>query len=360
MSARTVFAVALCTWAFALTMSARAPQAAPPQKAAAPSSSTPAAASPAAPTNQDCFDCHDDDGVTREKDSTSVTVKPAVFNASVHESLACVDCHAALATVTDFPHEDTLPKVDCASCHDEEVAKFTDSIHGKLRLKSGLVVAPTCSDCHGKHDIRKPDDPGSRVARPHVPATCGKCHDGIARQFGAGVHGKLLAEGKMKGPACQTCHTAHDIQRTDRTSWQLGVIGECGTCHGDRIKTFRDTFHGQVTNLGFRVVAGCADCHGAHEILPASDPRSPVSPGRLVQTCGKCHANANANFVKYDPHANKHDPTRNPLLFYTSRFMSVLLFGVFGVFGVHTSLWFTKEVRERRARRNGHREGGAQ
>lgn len=430
MTTRTVFGAVLCTWALALTMSARAFNPAPPPKPPA-QSHAPAAPASTSPKNQDCFDCHDDDGVTREKDGTSVTVKPAVFNASVHESLACIECHTSLEKVSDFPHDDKLPKVDCASCHDEEVTKygsgvhakargngstvaatcvdchgthdmrgktdpkssthhlqlaatcakchgdpeiikkggipsdvtkaFADSIHGKALSQSGLVVAPTCSDCHGAHDILKPGDPDSRVARPHVPATCGKCHEGIARQFGAGVHGKLLAEGKMKGPACQTCHTAHAIQRTDRTSWQLSVIGECGTCHGNRIETFRDTFHGQVTNLGFRVVAGCADCHGAHEILPASDPRSPVSPGRLVQTCGKCHANANANFVQYDPHANKHDRKRNPALFYTAKFMSALLFAVFGIFGVHTSLWFTKEVRDKRARRrNGRHEGGAQ
>jgi hypothetical protein len=411
-------------------MSARAHQPGAQSKTPAPATShptTPAAA--ASPSNQDCFDCHDDDGVTREKDNSSVTVKPAVFNASVHESVKCVECHTALEKVTDFPHEDKLPKVDCASCHDEEVAKysegvhakarghgstvaatcidchgthdirektdpkspthhlqlaatcakchgnaeiikkggipsdvtkaFADSIHGKALSNRGLVVAPTCSDCHGAHDILKPGDPDSRVARSHVPATCGKCHEGIARQFTAGVHGRLLAEGKMKAPACQTCHTAHAIQRTDRASWQLAVIGECGGCHAERIETFRDTFHGQVTNLGFRVVAGCADCHGAHQILPASDPASPVSPGRLVQTCGKCHANANANFVKYDPHANKHDRHRNPALYYTSKFMSALLFGVFGIFGVHTSLWFTREVRNRRARRlNGSRDGG--
>ena len=61
--------------------------------------------------------------------------------------------------------------------------------------------------------------------------------------------------------------------------------------------------------------------------------------------------------MKYDPHANKHDRARNPALFYTSKFMSALLFGVFGV---HTSMWFTKEVRDKRARRrNANNRGGA-
>ena len=106
-----------------------------------------------------------------------------------------------------------------------------------------------------------------------------------------------------------------------------------------------------VTSLGFRAVAGCADCHGAHEILPASDPRSPVSPQRLVATCGRCHEGANENFVKYDPHASKHDRQRSPALYYASRFMTLLLVGVFGFFGLHTTMWFGKELRVRRERR---------
>jgi hypothetical protein len=72
-----------------------------------------------------------------------------------------------------------------------------------------------------------------------------------------------------------------------------------------------------------------------------------------VQTCGKCHENANENFVKYDPHADKHDRQRSPVLFYVTKFMTVLLVGVFGFFSLHTTFWFSKELRVRRARRKG-------
>ena len=77
------------------------------------------------------------------------------------------------------------------------------------------------------------------------------------------------AEGNAKAPVCADCHSAHQIQRADVSSWQLDVIRECGTCHVDKIKTYRDTFHGQVTSLGFVRVATCAACHGAHNILPS-------------------------------------------------------------------------------------------
>lgn len=284
----------------------------------------------------------------------------------------CVDCHGM---------HDILPRTDplsrtyhlnlaatCARCHGNaeiiarghipsDVTKaFSDSIHGRALSRAGLMVAPNCSDCHGAHAILNPKDPNSPVAKGHVPATCGKCHEGIKTLFEAGIHGQILAKGSDGGPACQTCHTAHAIQRTDVPSWQLSVINQCGTCHASRIETFRDTFHGQVTNLGFRAVAGCADCHGPHQILPASDPRSPIAPNNLVQTCGKCHEHATANFVKYNPHANKNDREHYPTLYLASRTMSVLLLGVFGFYGLHTSLWFSKEMRVRRQRRS--RAGG--
>jgi len=147
---------------------------------------------------------------------------------------------------------------------------------------------------------------------------------------------------------CADCHTAHQIQRADVASWKLDTIRECGTCHVDKITTYRDTFHGQVTSLGFVRVAACSDCHGAHEIYGKDNPESMVAPARIVATCQKCHPTANANFAKYDPHADKHDAARNPVLYYAAGFMKWLLIGVFGVFGLHAALWFPRGFKERR------------
>jgi hypothetical protein len=286
-----------------------------------------------------CIDCHGTHDVKPQRDPASTTYKLALAG-------TCGKCHGN-------------PEIIAKGGIPADVTKlFADSIHGKVLARSGLVVAPTCSDCHRAHDILPPKDPKSPVAMANVPSTCGNCHEGLARQFKAGAHGKLLEQGKTDGPACQTCHTAHGIQRADQTAWQLAVISQCGTCHTERVATFKDTFHGQVTTLGYRSVAGCADCHGAHEVLPASDAKSPIAPGNLVKTCGRCHEDANENFVKYDPHADKHDRSRNPGLFYASKFMSFLLAGVFGVFGIHTMFWFAKEVRVKRDRQRSESDGG--
>ena len=102
-----------------------------------------------------------------------------------------------------------------------------------------------------------------------------------------------------------------------------------------------------------RAVAGCADCHGAHEVLPASDARSPVSPQRLVETCGKCHANANARFVQYDPHANPNNYQRGRVLWWANWFYWMLIPSLFGFFGLHSVLWFWRSRREARAHSEG-------
>jgi nitrate/TMAO reductase-like tetraheme cytochrome c subunit len=410
MRSRGAVATLVLAWALALTLSARAPQTPQPGGGKAAQAAAPVPA----PTVDDCLACHDD-ATLKRANGTAVSVSKAAFGASVHGPLACVDCHADLAHA-ELPHTEKLAKVDCASCHADEVAlykqsahaaaraggqdvaatctschgthdirgardpqsrtyhlniaatcaachgnkdviakghiaagdvasPFADSIHGRALSRSGLLVAPTCSDCHGPHDIRKKSDPASRVAMANVPATCGKCHEGIAHQFAGGIHAAMLAKGRDGAPACQTCHTPHAIQHTDSPEWQLTVVNQCGTCHRDKLKTYRDTFHGQVTKLGFRAVATCADCHGNHRVLPASDPASPIARANLIQTCGKCHANASTNFVKYDPHADKHNRERNAGLYYAAKMMQALLFTTFGFFGVHTALWLVRGLK---------------
>jgi hypothetical protein len=374
---------------------------------------------PPAPTTEDCLACHEDASATRA-DGTSVAVAANVFADSIHGGLACVDCHQDLAAQTEWPHPEKLGKVNCATCHEEPVAKYGDSVHAKARrehpeskaatcvdchgmhdikpsaeptsrtyhlnlpetcgrchadvkvmpaelrqttgivaqfqdsthgkalMKSGLTVAPDCVDCHNSHDIKPPSEPASTVHRQNVPGTCGKCHEGIRTQFAKSIHGTRLAAGSVEAPACADCHTAHGVTRAENPTWRLQVVEECGLCHVDKLQTYRDTFHGQVTALGFERVAKCSDCHGAHDIHPMRDPASRVASANLVKTCSKCHENANDNFVKYDPHADKHDRERNPTLYYSARFMGLLLAGTFTFFGVHTGLWFMRALKARK------------
>jgi hypothetical protein len=300
------------------------------------------------PDNDDCLACHGDSTAKRD-DGRNIGLDPKIFEMSTHGPMACVDCHTTLAKTAEFPHAARLDKVNCASCHDEVGSKYHDSIHARAKEKAGLVVAPACADCHGKHDIKSHSDPASRVFRPRIPETCGSCHAGIMEKFDVGVHAAMLKKGDSRAPSCVDCHTAHKIQRADTDAWRLSVTAECGSCHTDVVDSFRRTFHGKVTELGFTRVASCADCHGAHDILPVSNQASMVSKTRLVETCSRCHPGANEKFVAYDPHPNPRDYKRSRVLWWANVFYWGLIPGCFGFFALHSALWFW------RSRKEGHR-----
>jgi hypothetical protein len=330
-----------------------------------------------------CIDCHVDLAKTTEFPHPE-KLQPAEcsachadaatqYAASAHAAsrprggASCADCHGAhdilpARDAASRTYHFNLPRT-CGACHGDPqriasgavpggdiVARYQDSIHGQALEKSGLNVAPHCGTCHGTHEIRSNRDPQGRVFRANVVATCGGCHEGIRTRYDGSVHGTQVKSGNLKAAVCSDCHSAHGIQ-VNAPPWKLEVIRECGTCHEESLRTYRDGFHGQATALGFTRVAACSDCHTSHEILPPDDPRSSVSASRRVHTCGRCHPGASERFVQYDPHADAHDKERNPAVYYTAAFMKVLLGGVFAFFGIHTALWFPRELRERRRRR---------
>ena len=315
----------------------------------------------------DCAGCHD-----KAAAAYAGTVHGKARKDGRMLAATCGDCHGhhdirRSADTASRTHHNNIEKT-CASCHgsDEYVAKaklpggnidrkYHDSIHGKLLAGSSEKkdVAPDCTACHGSHAILAKDDPQSRTHRARVPETCGGCHFEIRKEYMAGQHGKLRQQGMTAAPGCNDCHSAHDIQQHDVARFQLGVIDECGKCHQDFIGTYRDTFHGKVTELGFVRVATCASCHGGHEVLPASDPKSRVSAQNRLATCRTCHPKASASFASWDPHADKHSKERSPLYYYTARFMEILLAGVFAFFSIHTVFWFYRSLRTRLAGRSG-------
>ncbi|HSG06027.1 MAG TPA: hypothetical protein VLB09_06485, partial [Nitrospiria bacterium] len=302
-----------------------------------------------------CVNCHS--GVVEE------------FQTSVHfdsDSMDCLSCHGP-------PHEILPPNNPkspvfalnlpgtCAACHDDPgraekynlnsndvYGTYIDSIHGKAVSRGGLLVAANCSSCHGVHGIKSPGDPKSTAHRLRVSETCGNCHAGILLEYRESIHGERFTAGLFSAPVCTDCHTAHEVRHVREPAWKLEVVRECGDCHAESHRTFRDTFHGKVTSLGFTRVAQCSDCHGAHDIHPSRDPRSRVHEDSRLSTCQACHPKATAGFAQFDPHADPHDRDRNPVLFYVSRFMTLLLAGVFSFFGLHTVAWAVRSSIEKR------------
>ncbi len=307
----------------------------------------------------------------------------AVYAKSIHgrasasgdkAAASCVSCHGdghailAVKNPDSAVYHKNLPAT-CGQCHsagkipnpaNANVATafdmYADSIHGKAAMKSGLASAANCQDCHGSHDIQPKTDPTSPAFRGNVPETCGKCHVDILRDYRGSSHAIAFQQGNQKAPVCSDCHLPHSIKRVDESKAYNKLIDECGACHAREYSTYRESFHGKVVYLGNLKVAKCADCHNAHMVLPTSDPRSPSSSARKMQTCQKCHKDANASFAQYETHADFKDAKKAPLLHGIWLFMTLLLVSVFGIFGVHTLLWFAHSTRTgkwRRAKKEG-------
>jgi predicted CXXCH cytochrome family protein len=317
----------------------------------------------------ECSNCHSDikeyphpEKIAAVKCAACHTEEAAGLVGSVHADGAdhpCTSCHGDAHTI--YPKFDPKSAVyplnvprTCGQCHGTEgMAKkhglpsvyplYMDSIHGFALSKEGLLVAANCQSCHGSHHILSRTDPLSPTNKKNVPTTCGKCHAGITESYLGGVHGRAITAGKMDAPVCSDCHTAHAIEQPTADAFRMQSTPICGNCHKEKFSTYRDTFHSQLGALGGYVeTARCWDCHGAHDVLPASDPRSPVNQANLVATCGRCHAGANASFVKYQPHANARNRKLNPALYFIRLFMNLLLASVLTFFVIHTVLWLIR------------------
>jgi cytochrome b subunit of formate dehydrogenase len=301
-----------------------------------------------------CGSCHSDAQSFLSKSSHSGTKHKK-------DVPVCKSCHG---THNILPKDNLASKVNpinipdtCGKCHQNESivsshklppSKFIDeykaSVHGQALFKAGLIISAVCTDCHNYHDILPANNEKSSIYFKNVPETCGECHLGILKDYKRSIHGRLL-ESNMQGvPVCTTCHTSHEIKRIDRLMLYGIETKECGGCHADKAPTYQDTFHGQATSLGVKRGALCSDCHTAHLILPASDPGSTINKANLEATCGVCHGKVTANFITFDPHAEPHNKARNPIIYYVYLFMQLLLFSVFGFFGLHDILWLQRSL----------------
>ncbi|UCG62242.1 MAG: hypothetical protein JSV52_02850 [Candidatus Zixiibacteriota bacterium] len=202
------------------------------------------------------------------------------------------------------------------------IKAYENSVHGRALLIDGNLDAPACVDCHGSHSFKPSDDPESPIYKTRISNTCGSCHAAITGQYNESLHGTALAAGVQESPTCTNCHGEHDIQaHGDPKSkvYSSNVPKTCSDCHAselvvgkfglkaDRIATFNESFHGVGIELGASKFANCASCHGVHNIYPQSDRRSLINAVNIETTCGKCHEDLPEDFVRGAVHTSAKD-----------------------------------------------------
>jgi predicted CXXCH cytochrome family protein len=357
------------------------------------------------PPNVGCADCHGGHEIAPVKDAGFRFAPPKDVEAcgTCHDDIqkhflgsehgrpasgaarppTCLTCHRQ--PVTDGPDPVRLKMAQqqlCLSCHLRKpavrnqvamtatfIASYEQSVHGQA-LARGDARAPTCVDCHGAHDERKGFDTASFVNKMRVQEVCGRCHENESRQFAASVHGAALKKGNADAPACTSCHGEHAIlaPKDPRSPVAAANVSTrtCTPCHSslrvtekwnlprDRSQTFADSYHGLASRGGVIEVANCASCHGAHDILPSSNPTSRIAAGNLARTCGAegCHPGANARFGSGKVHVVA-TAKEQPLLFWIGTIYIVLIVGVIGGMLLHNLLDFARKSRRQMQIRRG-------
>jgi len=299
----------------------------------------------------DCLQCHGPSTGLKNSQGKDITVSPSTHMKGPHASLSCLDCHAGASAQTHNArtasascvacHADAAKAMTagahtalgnpsdpqtciachgtanvskavagpqfCATCHANEVEQYRASIHGRAR-DHGNADVPTCQSCHGSaHAALPATDPQSPVSKQHLPDTCGSCHSNPqlaakymftevrpVQAYRQSVHGRALATGNANAASCGDCHGTHDIlPASDPHSkiWKQNVASTCGQCHTGVYNTYAQSIHGQAVAKGVLQAATCTDCHSEHRILAPGDPGSPVYMANVSQeACSRCHA----------------------------------------------------------------------
>lgn len=255
-------------------------------------------ASPAARAQERCGTCHPQSRVA--------------FERSIHarEDVGCVSCHGGdpAALEVEAAHRGGFRALDnrlespaaCAECHADlermrayglpidQYALYQTSAHGRA-LARGDRRAAVCTDCHGAHDVRAPEDPASPTHPRRIATTCERCHadpelaarygmdSGVVADYRASVHGRALLEADVgAAPDCTSCHGAHGAAPPG-----IGSLDKvCGSCHAQARRAFVAGPHHEAM-----LAAGlpeCASCHSNHAIRP-------LEPAAIEGMCEDCH-----------------------------------------------------------------------
>jgi cytochrome b subunit of formate dehydrogenase len=329
------------------------------------------------PAKVSCAQCHGDQQAAYERS----------FHAKAHkagdgQAATCVDCHGspheivASSDPKSRVHHTNIPNT-CGGCHGQKFVmeasghsaqpfvSYQESVHGRA-VASGSERAAVCTDCHGTHEILQASDAKSSIFKFNVPATCAKCHGAVEQEFLQSIHGQAVARGNWQAPVCTDCHGIHSIKShfdpNSSVSAQALARTTCARCHegvrlsqefgvaGRRSSTYLQSYHGLASKLGSQVVANCASCHGVHNILPSSDPRSTISRVNLIKTCGQCHPGVGEKFVLGKVHVDAplSADTGSVAVRWIRRFYIGMILAVIGAMLFHNLIvWRRKAILKR-------------
>lgn len=169
-------------------------------------------------------------------------------------------------------------------------AAYAPSVHGVQNM--------ACSACHT--DIQSYPHPplqanSVRSYQLTQYRSCIQCHRDVYEKSLDGIHGKLLAAGNFDAAICTDCHGAHDV--TPAHQPRTRIPRSCSKCHGAVNDEYLGSVHGEaLVNEDNPDVPTCVECHGVHN---QPDPTTAAFRINSPQLCARCHADETM-MAKYD------------------------------------------------------------
>jgi len=238
---------------------------------------------------------------------------PQIIRASGSDGtpdISCKKCHGTHDVVSPNRPGSTLSSGNlpafCGTCHRDVERTFVRSDHGKA-LASGLAVAPNCITCHQSPIARTSASQDSTQLKIAQERLCLSCHlddpnvrsrvpesAGFIASYEASVHGAALSKGNGRAANCVDCHGSHSMTKATNPASsvnKLNIPGTCSKCHASIAEQYETTVHGKALAEGVGAAPVCTDCHGEHNILEHTNPKSPVAARNIsARVCSPCHS----------------------------------------------------------------------
>lgn len=237
---------------------------------------------PNAPT---CLYCH--------KQPITKGYKLSELETKLNQEKLCLSCHLHITSI--------------ASQYANSLINYEKSVHGRALL-GGNNKAAMCVDCHGTHKLQKASHPDSRINHFNVHNVCGSCHKEVTKEYMESVHGKSLTKGNTESPSCSYCHGEHDIQKVPdipqvvftKSGMNFNIVVNnkmvyCVSCHSNEemMKKYGIATVEQAHRWLPRISSHwdrvrCVDCHSSIE--PPNRSHDILPPERTIKRCESCHS----------------------------------------------------------------------
>lgn len=291
-----------------------------------------------------CSDCHGGHQILPLSSPSSAL-------APKNQPKLCGKCHGGDEMIEDHVSKRRL------------VDRYYTSVHWQS-VQEGKPAA-TCSDCHGKHDVLPSSDEGSHMTRVGLMTTCKKCHAAVTHTYAEGAHGRTLLRGNHDVPTCTTCHGDHDmisLKTQAGGTREYAATQVCIWCHGNErmmaryaldtspVESYMRDFHGLTQRGSLGTSATCADCHDPHHSLPSTHPESRMHLSNRGATCKKCHGQSSESFIMSFSHKTIGRDTQGSRVkrIITWVYVALILAVVGGMLAHNAVIWFYFVTRKKR------------